>query len=301
MLGKLDLSNVTLLSNNWQQKSISLLATLKSEDHPEGADAVLLVSRQGFDDAEGVVRLIQNGLDRVRLILTAHNDIYYYYQLSDEEGSGNSEAIVCRLTVIYPATKRHVQKYTQQERRIVLETPRMYEEITASFIERNVPVDWVLNIVQVKSVPETETAYYETNDFVILADSKWDRVSLSSLYLLAITRSDDLRSLRDLSIENLPLLKDILTSSQRVVKEQFGLDASQLRIFLHYQPTYYHLHVHIVHVDYEMPGCSVGAAHLLTDVIDNIENICSYYYQMRTLPCTLGVDQELYQLFQGKL
>jgi m7GpppX diphosphatase len=37
-------------------------------------------------------------------------------------------------------------------------------------------------------------------------------------------------------------------ASLEVLSAKFGVKASSIRMYLHYQPTYYHLHVHFSHV-----------------------------------------------------
>ena len=65
---------------------------------------------------------------------------------------------------------------------------------------------------------------------------------------------------------------------QEVARERYGVPASQVRVYVHYQPTYYHLHVHFTHVFYESAlGTTPERAHLLEDVIDNIERDANYY------------------------
>lgn len=63
----------------------------------------------------------------------------------------------------------------------------------------------------------------------------------------------------------------------------YGLAEDQLRVYVHYQPSYYHFHVHFTHVKYEAPGTLIGQSHLLDDVIDNISCIDPLYYQRKTL------------------
>lgn len=60
------------------------------------------------------------------------NDVYSQYVLNCKEG-GLGEM---RVTTVYPATDRHVQKYEAQKRRFVLETPENYHQITKPFAER---------------------------------------------------------------------------------------------------------------------------------------------------------------------
>lgn len=49
---------------------------------------------------------------------------------------------------------------------------------------------------------------------------------------------------------------------------KYGVREDELRVYIHYQPSYYHLHVHFLHVKYDAgAGMAAGKAHLLNDVI----------------------------------
>lgn len=61
---------------------------------------------------------------------------------------------------------------------------------------------------------------------------------MSSLYLLAICQSREIRSLRDLRYEHLPLLRKIRDESEKAAIKEYGLEPNSLRFFIHYQPTY---------------------------------------------------------------
>jgi m7GpppX diphosphatase len=41
---------------------------------------------------------------------------------------------------------------------------------------------------------------------------------------------------------------------QKAIKEKYGIPCSQLRIYIHYQPSFYHLHVHFTYLKYDAPG-----------------------------------------------
>lgn len=72
----------------------------------------------------------------------------------------------------------------------------------------------------------------------MVPDLKWDRRTLSSLYLVAIVHNRALRSLRDLTKEHVGLLRKIQRQALQVAQDKFGLAQGGLRCFLHYQPTY---------------------------------------------------------------
>ncbi|KFQ17234.1 m7GpppX diphosphatase, partial [Merops nubicus] len=84
---------------------------------------------------------------------------------------------------------------------------------------------------------------------------------------------------------------------QEAITKRFGLPPSRLRIYLHYQPSYYHLHVHFTALGYDAPGISVERAHLLADVIQNLA-MDPRYYQKRALTFALRADDLLLHKFQ---
>jgi len=78
--------------------------------------------------------------------------------------------------------------------------------------------------------------------------------------------------MRDLRMEDVRWLKSIRLEAGRIVKERWGLDEKRVRCYIHYQPSYYHFHVHIVNANYTgLMGMTVGQAWLLDDVISLLE------------------------------
>ena len=53
----------------------------------------------------------------------------------------------------------------------------------------------------------------------------------------------------------------------QALEEKYGVIANQLRMWVHYQPSYYHFHVHIAHTKWDGAGLQCGKAILLDDVI----------------------------------
>ncbi|NXL87615.1 DCPS diphosphatase, partial [Alectura lathami] len=158
---------------------------------------------------------------------------------------------------------------------------------------------WVYNILEKKA--EADRIVHENpdpcNGFVLVPDFKWNQNQLEDLYLIALVHRRDVKSLRDLTAEHLPLLRNILQEGKEAVAKRYGVPASQLRIYLHYQPSYYHLHVHFTALGYDAPGISVERAHLLADVIDNLA-LDPAYYQKRALTFALRADEALLKKFQ---
>lgn len=69
---------------------------------------------------------------------------------------------------------------------------------------------------------------------------------------------------------------------------KFDLKPSQIRAYFHYQPTFYHMHVHFTHENVKQPPSSVD----LDQAITNIELMGDYYAKC-TLVYSVGVEMPL--------
>ncbi|KAI0031961.1 scavenger mRNA decapping enzyme [Vararia minispora EC-137] len=208
-----------------------------------------------------------------------------------------------KINAIYPATETHIRKYSKQSVHIVRETPELYESIVKPYIEAfpSSRTQWVTDILTGTS--EAEKVLFRSppsspDGFLILPDMKWDTVTLGSLYLVALALSSEVKCLRDVKKRHLPMLKAIRRETRRIVEERFGLESTQLRLFVHYQPSYYHFHVHIVNANYlGLQNMAAGQAHLLDDIISLLEVDSSpegVIFQRMTLTYSLGENHGLF-------
>ena len=225
-----------------------------------------------------------------------------------------------KLTSICPASDQQIAKYSAVRSLVVLETREQYDSCVRPHIERvELPrLQWVSNILEgrqeqerviyrhpVPPVPlshgdqavaaaaasngsesETAAAAPPAYDFLIVEDMKWDGRTISALYVLAIAYDTSLLSLRDLRGEHLPLLRAMLDEGLNAVAQRYNVDRRQLLAFLHYPPSFYRLHVHIVLLGGSaLAGGALGAAgsraHLLADVISALEVAPDYYARAR--------------------
>jgi m7GpppX diphosphatase len=134
-----------------------------------------------------------------------------------------------------------VAKYTLQARLVVRETPATYASVVAPYIS-SFPAErtaWVGAILD--GTKEAERVIFSSqgeDGFVLLPDLKWDGTTRAALYLTALVRDASLRSLRDLRRAHLPLLTRIREQAYASCGERYGVLAGQLRLFIHYQPSY---------------------------------------------------------------
>ncbi|KAG8235732.1 hypothetical protein J437_LFUL016194 [Ladona fulva] len=94
----------------------------------------------------------------------------------------------------------------------------------------------------------------DKNGFLMIRDRGWDGENINTLHLVALPYRPGLLTIRDLRASHLPLLRNIYTIGKEVVEEKYGIPGSQLRIFLQYLPSFYHLNVHFTMVDEEIYG-----------------------------------------------
>ncbi|KAB5590122.1 Scavenger mRNA-decapping enzyme DcpS [Ceratobasidium theobromae] len=291
--------------------SISILGTLPENSTP---------NRDGHEDKDpsseqkrypAIVQIIKTPLDSTgfgslhgrfeKIETIGRNDIYYWLL----GWLGGKRTPDVKITVVENATDVHIRKFTKQPFSMVRETPQIYLEVIKPYIEAFPPsrLQWVYNILAHET--EEDKILFEdpspTDGFIILPDLKWDGKTMSTFYIQAIVHPRDIYSLRDIRKRHLPMLRNIRKQAIKVSQEKYGLTAGQLRLFVHYQPSYYHFHVHIVTLELSgQSNANVGLAHLLDDIIsllelepDNLEDGQATFARM-SMTYTIGQQHGLH-------
>lgn len=306
---------VRVLDSNPQSKILSMLGSIDKKD------AIITVEKTHFAMEETVRRQSQdgefvpmlyhcedeysciNGIEELKEITS--NDIYHWgMTILKQDMEHNPTA---KLNLIWPATPVHIRKYEQQNFHLVKETPEAYNRIVKPYIkelsETN-RLNWVNNILY-EGAEANQVVYKDynaddkENGFIILPDMKWDGVNLDSLYLVAIVYRDDIKSLRDLKPTHKEWLQLITKKIKSVVPAcyNYAISPDELRIFIHYQPSYYHFHIHIVNVKHQGlgNGIATGKAFLLEDVIEALNYLGPEGFEARTLNYVIGENHDLWK------
>jgi m7GpppX diphosphatase len=216
-----------------------------------------------------------------------------------------------KAELISPASDRQVARAMPSPGlSMVVETPELYKLVTKPFIDSIVAsgsLSWLKNVVTGEK--EKERLLHDANDWILNVDTKWRthpdaltvprsewfrHESIVDLYCLGIIKPKGVASLRDLTKEHIPMLKDMLENGPKVIESVYGVKVDQLRIFVHYQPQFYHFHVHFTRLENDT-GAQAEKAHLLADVIQNLE-MDSEYYQKRTMTYKLSLKDKLYNI-----
>ncbi|KAF8946348.1 hypothetical protein BGZ47_000759 [Haplosporangium gracile] len=299
LLGTVPVTAAATTATTGGEEVVATVVTTTSDKNKEVQPVILLIEKTHFatqSSESDITRRISG------LLSTGSNDIYNWWNAIILEGKAHDPDL--KMTVICPATEAHISKYSRQDRKMITETAEIYHKAILPWIESQPKsrIQWVYNILE--GLKEQHNILLHDNDpdtgFILLPDSKWDKRTLSSLYLLGISMRSDIRSLRDLKTEHLPMLKNLRNKIMALVPVRFpGVASDEVRMFVHYHPSYYHFHIHVTHVSAQVPGSTVGQSHLLDTIIDNIETIDPDYYRKVSIRFALGVNHPVYTLIQG--
>lgn len=239
--------------------------------------ALLILERAPFPSSEAYIGALPSSLSRLRNL--GANDIYSWHMAlsglpAADDGNAQTDGEVVeglskeeagffadlKINLIYPCTEAHITKYSKQGVRFVTETPEIYRDRIRPYMQSKRDegrLNWVFNIIEGKKEVDDviyRTKFGEAGDegFLLLPDLNWDRSTLEGLHLLALVERRDIWSLRDLKRKHLPWLRHIKAKVLAATVATYpSIEPDQLKLYVHYQPTYYHFHIHIVHVALE--------------------------------------------------
>ena len=135
---------------------------------------------------------------------------------------------------------------------------------------------WIYNILD--GISEQEQIIYSDESVIILPNYRWNGIDMNKLHILVIPRNKSLRSIRSLDSSHVELLEHCKSTASEIIKSIYDVDSSSLKMFFHYAPTTWHLHIHCVHINNNESNSSVEYCHELSSVIYNL-SICSDYYK----------------------
>ncbi|KAI9723991.1 MAG: hypothetical protein M1812_000709 [Candelaria pacifica] len=257
-----------LLNQDQGGRRIVLLGSIDSKP------ALLTAERAAFDTTPTTLDTFIASLRDVNNL--GANDIYHWYLASS---GPSTTAPSLKLNLIYPCTEQHVKKYSQQGTRMVTETSEIYRDYVKPYMQKKREegrLNWVWNIIEGRTEQE-DVMYREHGEegFLILPDMNWDRKTMSSLRLLGLVERRDIWSLRDLKKQHIVWLKHMREKLlDATVKLYPELEKDQLKLYVHYQPTYYQFHIHVVSVALEAGHTqATGKAFGLENLISQLETL----------------------------
>ncbi len=203
--------------------------------------------------------------------LVLHNGVYKKYQAT---GTFSGELIIC-------SDKRLSDSFVNYE--LQQET---YEEYLKIKSERNKEKDqWIYNIIDGKD--EQDRIIYENSDIILIPNYNWDgkfvkadgsEIEPNPIKLLVIFKDKNLSTIRDLSSSDIELLKRTKCLVENIITNDYSIPKSKLKMFFHYAPTTFQLHLHITSIYNLDVKSSCEYSHELHNIIFNLE-LCGDYYK----------------------
>ncbi|CBY07301.1 unnamed protein product [Oikopleura dioica] len=279
-----------VLNENPENPSITILAKDENDEK-----AVILLRKKPFQSNE-----CQEMLSECDLDLDLKNDRYHTF-----DGTIAAKYQPLRYSMTYPASELHIAKARSAPTEIWIETKEMFERLHQPFISSQLhSLQWVYNILDKnrEKCNEVDRIVVEDPDpktgFLVVPDLKWDGKDTKQLNLCVLINRRDIPTVRHLNSDHLDLLENILDKSSKEIAAKYKIPEKQLRMYFHYPPSHYHLHVHITSTFFGQ-GCNTERAILLTDVIENIKMKSSFYAE-RTMSLPLRVGHKLHNIFENE-
>jgi m7GpppX diphosphatase len=108
------------------------------------------------------------------------------------------------------------------------------------FIKNNIDKDceWIYNIIEKKTEPDR--ILFENDNFVLVIDMNMKPYNLETFHLLAFPKDLTLKSIRDLSAKDIPLLNQMIKKGKKFIKKNMVLTKIRLNIIFTIHLEYYY-------------------------------------------------------------
>ena len=234
---------------------------MEHDDNFKGIKHIFIPQTVSFDN-------IDNYIDSNNIVMK--NDIYEKYKVNL-----NVEGEYIRCTDIEMYNKSNGKKYKNYK--LKKETYQEYIDLINS---RDPNIDkWIYNIID--GFAEQDNILFKDDECVIIPNYTFNvndpLKSYDKLHILTIPMDKTLRCIRSLTSEHVTLLKFMKLKTVDIIYNFFGIKEESLKIFLHYNPSTYHLHIHFVNILFTDCNSSVEYSHDLDLVIFNLELDGDYY------------------------
>jgi m7GpppX diphosphatase len=192
------------------------------------------------------------------------NDIFTKYEATTQV---NGEYIVCN----------DITKQKSYSTKIIKES---YEEYLETISKRDKEIDrWIYNIID--GISEQHKILYKDEQCIVIPTYTWDSKNEKKLHVLCLPTDISLRSIRELSLKDVPLLEHMRNVTLQQIEQKYKLKEERIKMFFHYDPSTYHLHIHFINTSYTKTRSSVEYSHDLDSVIFNLKMDTDYYKKIK--------------------
>jgi m7GpppX diphosphatase len=161
-----------------------------------------------------------------------------------------------------------------------------YEEYLQKLEAESANLAWIQKIINGES--EIEKILHREDEFLVVRDWKFDvkedpnnsdgdlLFNRDDLHLLGIP-VNPIPSIRDIRQEHIHLLEAIKERALSVCETVYGINRSEIKIYFHYPPSTYHLHIHFTWAGLNDSTTNFERAYDYDSVIKNIRLDPEYY------------------------
>lgn len=166
--------------------------------------------------------------------------------------------------------------------------PHYVKETLEEYLQKvedieSINTNWIQKIVGGEA---EQSKVLDRNDrFLIVRDWKFDvehdddgiaTYKKEDIHLLGIP-VERISSIRDIKPEHIPMLDEMKDLTLEICEEMFNLNRSEIKIYFHYPPSTYHLHVHYTWAGLNDSTTNFERAHDYDMVVKNIQLDPNYY------------------------
>ena len=284
-----------ILSENQLTCQINILGETKFKEGDEYSKFILKIHKKEFTFTLNESNNIQT-LEILKKIFSTskqyfENDIYTKY-LTDDLIQNKID-----VELIYPATQKQIDKYRLVNYELFHETYDIYLKKTLPYINsiQQKDVTWIFNIFEKKT--EEPIGEAPSKNFLILKDYTAANNDKAIICLgIPIPKYSYIKSIRDLTQKELPLLEEFYVEGKKIIAKKFGCKENEIKAYLHYPPSFYYLHVHYTSVNdpNNTSSSAINRAIDLNEIIQNIKLI-NDYYQKIPIDHTVQVNSKLHK------
>jgi hypothetical protein len=189
-----------------------------------------------------------------------NNDVYEKYEATAEI---SGQLIVCN----------DITKSKKSSKKLKKES---YESYLISLQLRDPKKDeWIYNIIDGNA--EQDKILYKDDKCIIIPTYIWNELDIEKMHILCLPLDKTIRTIRSLETKHIQLLNHMKETTLDVIREKYGLEKNELKIFFHYDPSTYHLHIHFVNILHKDCGSSVEYSHDFDTVLFNLSLDSDYY------------------------
>ena len=286
---------IEILSENQLACQINILGETKFKEEEEYSKFILKIHKKEFNftinenNNNQSLQILQQIFSSSKQFF--ENDIYTQYLTTD--------LIQNKIDVelIFPANQKQIDKYKLITYELFHETYDIYLKKTLPYINsiQQKDVTWIFNIFEKKT--EEPIGEAPSKKFLILKDyTAVDNDKALICLGIPIPEYSYVKSIRDLTQKELPLLEEFYNEGKKIIAKKFGCKENEIKAYLHYPPSFYYLHVHYISVNDNNNSSSscINRAIDLNEIIQNIK-LMNDYYQKITIDHTVQVDSNLYK------